>query len=274
MTTDPIPSPRRPDRAFFALDVGPQALAALRKAQASLASHWPASVLFVPEPRLHITLRFLGHLDPKTLAALDALLQSNRLRGALEYHPPFTLGLNGSGAFPDPVRPSVLWAGVGGQIHELQRLQAFVAGVAAALDLPPADHPFLPHITLGRLYRWPQADAEAEQVRASLAGRRSGWPFRDPPRDPSEGQHHAQYPWVVPHLHLMRTADGSGDGSQNQAPESNTGNTPHQTLFTCPLRPARQTTHDPIHRHPPPSGQTVPDPIHRHPKPSGPSGQP
>ena len=250
MTTDPTPRPRRPDRAFFALDVGPQAQDALREAQASLASPWPASVLFVPEPRLHITLRFLGHLDPKTLAALDALLQSNRLRGALEYHPPFTLGLNGSGAFPDPARPSVLWAGVGGQIHELQRLQAFVAGTAAALDLPPADHPFFPHITLGRLYRWPQADTEAELVRSSLAGRRAGWPFRDPLQNPSGGQSQAQHPWVVPHLHLMRTADPGPD----QAPDNNRWDVPYETLRTTNLGSASPTTHHPIHRHPRPSG--------------------
>lgn len=214
-----------PAKAFFALDVGPQAQATLRRAQMSLASPWPASVLFVPETRLHITLRFLGNLNPQMLTSLTNL--------PLEYHAPFILGLDGSGSFPDTIRPNVLWAGVGGQMDELNRLQAFVDGAATALGIPTANYPFSPHITLGYLSRWPTQDQEAEPARASLAARRAGWPFRDPQQNPHpNGRTPAQHPWSVSHLQLMCSAHDSGP---------NPGDAPYQTLFSCPMGPASST---------------------------------
>jgi 2'-5' RNA ligase len=110
-----------------------------------------------PEERLHLTVRFLGEVDP----AAEALLRE-RLR-ALE-GPAVEVGLAGVGTFGEP--PRVLWAGLAPPAP-LLALAAAVEGAVRASGLPPTDGPFAPHVTLARL-RAPAPD----QLRRFLAEHR------------------------------------------------------------------------------------------------------
>jgi RNA 2',3'-cyclic 3'-phosphodiesterase len=108
----------------------------------------------VPE-QWHLTLAFLPDVADR---ALDDLLA--RLGRAASRRTPFTAALSGGGAFPDPARAKVLFAGVhtdsGGAV-ELDRLAtgARAAGVKAGCTVDGGR--FHPHVTLARTGRPVQA---------------------------------------------------------------------------------------------------------------------
>ena len=93
----------------------------------------------------HLTLVFLGE-RPST--QVPAILDAARAVTSIDT---FTLQLGGTGSFPSPARPRVLWVGAvtgGDQLLVLQRtLQASL--VAAGLAEP--DTRFSAHLTVGRL---------------------------------------------------------------------------------------------------------------------------
>lgn len=95
----------------------------------------------VPLGSWHLTLRFLGDADPAAVVrAVAPVLQ--------EAHS-VPVVVQGVGAFPDPARARVLWAGAtaGG-------IEALAAQLEAATPMrndPNAGRPFSAHVTLGRL---------------------------------------------------------------------------------------------------------------------------
>jgi len=103
---------------------------------------------FVPPPNLHLTLLFLGEVEPageETVRAAARSVAANRA--------PFTVEWGGGGVFPARSRARVAWLGVreGGD--------ALVA-LADSLrrDLGRADEkPFRPHLTLARFHRPPRS---------------------------------------------------------------------------------------------------------------------
>lgn len=126
---------------------------------------------------LHLTLRFLGVIDPDRVAAL-----SEPLAAAFGALPPLTLALDGGGCYP-PGRPArVAWAGVrvgegAGDPAPLLALQAAVERAAVdGLGLAPERRTFSPHVTLARCKR-PWRAGDVERFAAAFAGP-VGEPFR------------------------------------------------------------------------------------------------
>jgi len=104
-------------------------------------------VRWVRTEQLHLTLRFIGDVDRPRVPDLGAALA-----GALRPLPGLTLGITGGGAFPSPLRPSVLWAGVTPD----ERLSAIHAATEAAVvevGIEADTRDFHPHITVGRIRR-------------------------------------------------------------------------------------------------------------------------
>ncbi|MEA3190340.1 MAG: 2,3-cyclic 3-phosphodiesterase [Thermoplasmata archaeon] len=95
----------------------------------------------VPPGSWHLTLRFLGEADPTAVVrAVAPVLQ--------EAHS-VPVVVQGVGAFPDPARARVVWAGaVAGGIEGLAML--LEAATPMRQD-PNAGRPFSAHVTLGRL---------------------------------------------------------------------------------------------------------------------------
>ena len=88
--------------------------------------------------RLHLTYRSFDGL-PQGL--LDPL--KHALAGVAARHAPILATVRGVGAFDT----GTLWACVRSRaVHALQR---DIDAALSALDLPPASHPFVPHVTLG-----------------------------------------------------------------------------------------------------------------------------
>ncbi|GIV58939.1 MAG: RNA 2',3'-cyclic phosphodiesterase [Rhodothermaceae bacterium] len=127
-------------RLFVALDV-PRPV---RRKLLGLMRPRPG-VRWVREEQLHLTLRFLGHVE-------EAMERAVRERLDAVQAAPFSLRLGGTGVFPGPARPRVLWVGAHAEAGLLSLQQAVEAAVVDA-GLPPENRPFHPHVTLARLQR-------------------------------------------------------------------------------------------------------------------------
>lgn len=93
----------------------------------------------------HLTLRFLGDVDE---VGCDRLV---REVDAAERGPAFALRWGGLGAFPRPLRATVLWLGAELGAEEAERLAAVIEEAAEAAGFPPEDRPFRCHLTLSRI---------------------------------------------------------------------------------------------------------------------------
>ncbi len=132
-------------RTFIAVAVPATLELKLTRLQAQLSGEAPDARWEVAMP-FHVTLAFLGDVDH--VALNDVCLAVAEASAPCER---FDLKLEGLGAFPDPARPRVVWAGVGGAgVEALKALQADVTAAVARLDYRPEARPFHAHVTLGR----------------------------------------------------------------------------------------------------------------------------
>jgi 2'-5' RNA ligase len=120
------------------------------------------AVAWVAPENLHVTLKFLGHVEPSLLEQVAAALA-----GVAPRHPGFDLEIRGLGAFPGPSRPRVIWAALGTGISALATLAAGVETGLGAVGVPPEARPFSAHMTLGRVR---QPGREAGLAAALVAG--------------------------------------------------------------------------------------------------------
>lgn len=137
-------------RVFVAVDIGD----AVRREAARVVSRLmmkleaaktPPKVVWVKPAALHVTIRFLGEVEPAEVARLAPLL-APPIPVA-----PFDIAWRGIGTFPNNRHPRALWLGVMSGAAQLAAIEAEiskrVAGAAVDLD----DRALLPHLTLGRV---------------------------------------------------------------------------------------------------------------------------
>jgi RNA 2',3'-cyclic 3'-phosphodiesterase len=131
------------------------------------------AVAWVPADNLHLTLRFLGHQTADRLREVARALAETAAAAA-----PFSLALEGVGAFPGPDRPRILWIGVSEGATAVRALQL---GIEMALDTSGFGRearPWHPHLTIGRVFderRWRrEAGPELREAVAGAAARRFG----------------------------------------------------------------------------------------------------
>jgi len=96
----------------------------------------------------HVTLAFLPSVTDRVL---DDLVE--RLAETATGRPPFELQLAGAGAFPNPGRAKVLWAGVGGDTAALTHLAGNLRSAAGRAGTHVDGGEFRPHVTLARIGR-------------------------------------------------------------------------------------------------------------------------
>ena len=147
-------------RAFVALDIpDPTVLDALVAMQAQLADTG-ADLRLVERQNLHFTVRFLGDITEAQAAEAGSRLRDLRLSGA-------EVEVKGVGAFPNVLRPSVLWVGVAPE-HEglVAPIAQSVIGVLQGIGQRD-DRPFIPHATLARAKPGRNSQALTEVLRTS-----------------------------------------------------------------------------------------------------------
>jgi 2'-5' RNA ligase len=108
-------------------------------------------------------------------------------RAAQEF-PPFQLGLEGLGVFPNNRQPRVLWAGAQGDLDSLSQLQERVEREITPLGFAPERCGYNPHLTLGRV---------RDNISANQRGK-LGEIFLGQSLVPSEG-------WLAQEIHLIQS---------------------------------------------------------------------
>jgi 2'-5' RNA ligase len=132
-------------RTFIAIDLDESLKAALEVLVGKLRP-FSGSVRWVSAPGMHLTLKFLGEVAEANLARIASALQDIAPR-----HPPFTLVLQGTGAFPPGRKvPRVFWVGIV-PTPPLLALQQEIESELEKLGLEREDRRFQPHLTLGRV---------------------------------------------------------------------------------------------------------------------------
>jgi len=105
-----------------------------------------ADVRWVAVPSIHLTLKFLGEVEPALIQNLfESLEKVSVSEGSL------ALRLHGLGCFPNVRNPRVIWCGIDGDIDGLARLQQKVEAVCQEFGFALEDRQFRPHLTLGRV---------------------------------------------------------------------------------------------------------------------------
>jgi 2'-5' RNA ligase len=145
-------------RLFFALEPPPAARAALAVLADALAE--PCGGRAVPRGNLHLTLVFVGEVDP---ARVDALCAVGEAAGAAAA--PFAVTLDRVGRF---ARAQVGWAAPEFAPPALQALHEALRDGCAAAGFRMEDRPYAPHVTLVRKAR---RDASAPPVFAPIVMR-------------------------------------------------------------------------------------------------------
>ncbi|MEJ5348933.1 MAG: RNA 2',3'-cyclic phosphodiesterase [Desulfosoma sp.] len=103
-------------------------------------------VSWIPPHRVHLTLKFLGNVDPTRIEAIEEALRSVTAQTF-----PFALRPAGCGAFPSLREMRVVWVGVQGDVSPLRSLQQRVEGVLEPLGFARENRPFRAHLTIGRV---------------------------------------------------------------------------------------------------------------------------
>jgi RNA 2',3'-cyclic 3'-phosphodiesterase len=131
-------------RAFVALRMSAQVEDSLASFVDRLRTD-RSGIQWVKHANLHLTLRFLGDdVDAKRATALDGWLAEIAARTQ-----PFMVGVHGTGAFPNLIRPRVIWVGLVGD--ELPRVAAEVEAAAVRSGFTSEKRPYSPHLTIGRV---------------------------------------------------------------------------------------------------------------------------
>jgi 2'-5' RNA ligase len=160
-------------RLFWALEIG-----AAARARAAGAVAWlreqpgGGDVRWVREESLHVTLRFLGSVDPARVAEIEREVDL-ATRGIA----PFSVALAGALLFPSPRRARVVALALAPET-ELAALAAGVERGAVAAGFPAESRPFRAHLTLGRA-RDQRRCRLAADVTASVTAHGDAWDVRE-----------------------------------------------------------------------------------------------
>ena len=131
-------------RAFFCIPLGPEIAAAIGRIAASLRRATAVHARWVRTENYHVTLRFLGEIDPLLTVDLEQAARRICAKRA-----PFGLPLDRIGAFPSIERARVLW--VGGDAPEFLGLTSSLHRELDRLGFPAERKSDLAHVTLARI---------------------------------------------------------------------------------------------------------------------------
>ena len=134
-------------RLFVALEIPTEVhdefAALINELRAADSSFSKSRARWVRPENLHVTLKFIGHVDNGKLDAIRAALAEVRFDSQVE------LRFGGLGFFPNGKRPRVFWAGMEVSPN-LAPLAAEIDRRLKKLGIPSETKEFAPHLTLAR----------------------------------------------------------------------------------------------------------------------------
>ena len=105
-----------------------------------------ADVKWVRPESLHLTLKFLGEVEEERIEPIaNAIAKSTTGKAS------FDVALGGTGTFPNPHRPNVLWIGVRQGAENLAILAGSIEAALSELKFEREKRPFSAHLTFGRV---------------------------------------------------------------------------------------------------------------------------
>ena len=145
--TDPKGSAKESWRVFCAIELPPQT-------RVRLLSHIEKLQVEIPEVRaswsressIHLTLKFLGETPQRLVGKFDSAI-SRAVIGTT----PFPILISGSGVFPRPRDPRVLWIGISDTTGHLSKLHSQLETECELEGFAKEARPFHPHLTLARI---------------------------------------------------------------------------------------------------------------------------
>lgn len=102
-------------------------------------------IKWVPGENLHLTLKFLGDVDNREIPKVCQVV-----RDSCEGVGPFTIHFCGADAFPDRLRPRVVYAAVDEGAEPLTTIVSRLEPALANLGFKPEPRDYVAHLTLGR----------------------------------------------------------------------------------------------------------------------------
>ncbi|HEY4676474.1 MAG TPA: RNA 2',3'-cyclic phosphodiesterase [Candidatus Angelobacter sp.] len=128
-------------RLFIALDIPADVRAALTGCMERARALAP-DARWARVEGLHVTLKFIGHVD-------DAIVEQIKVALGSVKTVPFEVKFAGVGFFPNPHAARVFWAGVDGSNH-LPHLASSIDAALEKLGFQRETKPYHPHLTLAR----------------------------------------------------------------------------------------------------------------------------
>jgi 2'-5' RNA ligase len=143
-------------RLFVAINLLPELRRSVLDATEPLRQSAP-DLAWVGEPRLHLTLKFLGEQPDERLREIKDVLASVTGR-----HRELVMNIGGIGAFPNFRRARVVWIGVA-QDPRLELLHHDVEVACESIGFEVEGRPFRPHLTLARV-KTPLSEEKAREL--------------------------------------------------------------------------------------------------------------
>ena len=131
-------------RCFVAIEI-PQPIQELLKPVQTCLQSKIRRASWTKSGNFHLTLKFLGDVQPETIDVMSAAIQK-----VVEAQAPFSIEFGGIGAFPNFMRPRVLWVGIKQGDLIISHLAKSVNFALKQLGFP-IDNRFHPHLTLTRI---------------------------------------------------------------------------------------------------------------------------
>jgi len=140
-------------RSFIAIELPQETKSALSRLQEKLKSKGNILVRWVDPGNIHLTLKFLGDINPEITGRITSILED-----AVRSTPPFSIELSGLGVFPNKKRVNIIWVGLGGELEKLGHLQKRIDTGLMQLGFTPEAKPFTTHLTLARVRDYVRPD--------------------------------------------------------------------------------------------------------------------
>lgn len=164
-------------RLFVAIALPEELRSALGSLQSELAELLPRRSTAWPRPEnLHLTLRFLGNVEPSVVSQLK-----DRLREELAGFGEMQLVCERLGCFPNARFPRVVWIRVHNAEGALTRLYQRVEAAVGRHAEKPSEKHFVGHVTIARPKQITQAEAKrlAQFVSEAEARAFGAWTCRE-----------------------------------------------------------------------------------------------
>lgn len=159
-------------RTFISIDL-PESIKSRLDGLQKMLREIEAQVSWTKPSNIHLTLKFLGNVEASRIENI-----SKAVGVAARGIRPFEIEISGSGCFPSPRKPRVLWVGFSNMPEPLKHLHSNIENELARVGFPPETRSFSPHLTIGRI-RMPHNSTRVAEALISQGFEAEGFTARE-----------------------------------------------------------------------------------------------